>query len=84
MKLTKTTLTLTLTAVLGSTGVAAAPNNPFGMQALDSGYLQLAETETKSQDGKCGEGKCGNDKVKEEEPKTKDGKCGEGKCGSNK
>lgn len=33
----------------------------------------------KKKDGKCGEGKCGADKMKK-----KDGKCGEGKCGADK
>ena len=45
--------------------------NPFGLQTLDSGYMQDAA------EGKCGEGKCGGDKAK------KEGKCGEGKCGGD-
>ena len=41
--------------VIGSLAstVAVADVNPFGMQALESGYSQFAA------EGKCGEGKCG-------------------------
>ena len=81
MKLSKTTLTLAMTAALGVSGAATADvSNPFGMQQLDGGYVQLAEA--KAKDGKCGEGKCGDNKTAE--TKAKDGKCGEGKCGDNK
>mgnify|MGYP003321243608 CR=1 FL=1 len=63
--------------VIGSLAstVAVADVNPFGMQALESGYSQFA-AEGKCGEGKCGEGKCGGDKAE------KEGKCGEGKCGS--
>ena len=59
--------------VIGSLAstVAVADINPFGMQALESGYSQFAA------EGKCGEGMCGGDKKA-----AKEGKCGEGKCGS--
>ena len=52
--------------VIGSLAstVAVADVNPFGMQALESGYSQFAA------EGKCGEGKCGGDKAE------KEGKCG--------
>jgi uncharacterized low-complexity protein len=89
------------TAFVGSlalAGSAAAADNPFGLTALDGGYLQLAAAEGQSgsgsdelaklcaqkiRDGFCGEGKCG------------EGKCGaslkeacakkmEGKCGEGK
>ena len=81
MKLSKTTLTLAMTAALGVSGAASADiSNPFGMQQLDSGYVQLAEA--KAKDGKCGEGKCGDNKTAE--TKAEDGKCGEGKCGDKK
>jgi len=43
---------------------------------LQNGY-QVAQTDIKKKDGKCGEGKCGAEK-------KKDGKCGEGKCGADK
>lgn len=92
MNVSKTSITLALTAVLGSSGLAVAGDNPFGMQVLDKGYL-VAEANaktpntneaatSKSKDGKCGEGKCGAGTAKT--AKAKDGKCGEGKCGSSK
>ena len=92
MNASKTAITLTLTTLLGSTGVAFAGENPFGMQVLDQGY-QVAEAGTKAKDGKCGEGKCGSKseaKAKDgvcgakSDAKAKDGKCGEGKCGAGK
>ena len=77
----------TFAAALSASPVANADTNPFGMQNLSGGYMQLAEGkcgegkcgENKSKkEGKCGEGKCGEDKSK------KEGKCGEGKCGEGK
>lgn len=53
---------------------ADAGANPFAMNELSSGYMQVAS------EGKCGEGKCGGKKEKKE----MEGKCGEGKCGGNK
>jgi uncharacterized low-complexity protein len=50
--------------------------NPFAADTLQNGY-QVAQTDIKKKDGKCGEGKCGAEK-------KKDGKCGEGKCGADK
>ena len=91
----KTTMKKSLSIALGTTFVAAmsaspvanADANPFGMQNLESGYMQVAE-------GKCGEGKCGGDKAKEakcgegkcggDKKHKKEGKCGEGKCGGKK
>ena len=72
----------TFAAALSASPVANADTNPFGMQNLSGGYMQLAE-------GKCGEGKCGEGKSKKEgkcgEGKSKkEGKCGEGKCGEGK
>lgn len=96
MNTSKTAVTLALTAALGSTGVALAGDNPFGMQVLGQGY-QVAEADAKMPEGKCGatkgeaaggdmdkakEGKCG-DKAKAG-AKARDGKCGEGKCGASK
>ena len=75
----KNTMKKSLSVAMGATFAAAmtaspaafsAEANPFGMQNLESGYMQVAE-------GKCGEGKCGGDKAKE-------AKCGEGKCGGKK
>jgi len=57
----------------GNVANAAEGANPFAMNELSSGYMQLAE-------GKCGEGKCGGKKEK----KKMEGKCGEGKCGGAK
>ncbi|MGP0175195.1 HvfA family oxazolone/thioamide-modified RiPP metallophore [Pseudomonas sp. NCHU5208] len=80
----------TLTATLGAallTSVAftaQAASNPFAAQELSSGY-SLAAGE-KSQEGSCGEGKCGG-----EMKADKEGSCGaekkagaEGKCGGEK
>jgi len=83
----KYTMKKTLSVALGTTFLAAmsaspvanADANPFGMQNMESGYMQLAE-------GKCGEGKCGEGKMKKDGDMKmkKDGKCGEGKCGEGK
>ena len=71
-----------------SAGSALAAENPFGLQPLDSGYMQLAsshmegkcgEGKSETSEGKCGEGKCGEGKSE-----TSEGKCGEGKCGGEK
>ncbi|MGB5278845.1 MAG: hypothetical protein WBO73_00435 [Gammaproteobacteria bacterium] len=75
----------TFAAALSASPVANADSNPFGMQNLSSGYMQLAE-------GKCGEGKCGGKSEKEGKcgegkcggKSEKEGKCGEGKCGGMK
>jgi uncharacterized low-complexity protein len=53
---------------------ATAADNPFELSDLDAGYM-LADGH-KGEEGKCGEGKCGDDKGEE-------GKCGEGKCGTD-
>jgi uncharacterized low-complexity protein len=71
----------TFIAAMSASPVANADTNPFGMQNLESGYMQVAE-------GKCGEGKmdkakegkCGEGKM----DKAKEAKCGEGKCGEGK
>jgi len=82
-KSTKNSLAIALGAAfvtsLAAAPVANAAENPFAMSELSSGY-QVAEMA----EGKCGEGKCGGDKMK------KEGKCGEGKmdkegkCGEGK
>jgi len=66
-------------------GAVNAAENPFGMTQLDSGYLQVAESQ-------MGEGKCGGEKAKA--ATMPEGKCGgskaeaaampEGKCGGDK
>ncbi|MDH5711024.1 MAG: hypothetical protein OEZ15_05110 [Gammaproteobacteria bacterium] len=67
----------TFAASMAASPIANADENPFGMQNLESGYMQLAEgkcgANKKEEEGKCGEGK--------KEVKEKEGKCGEGKCG---
>lgn len=74
--------------------------NPFAMNELSGGYMQLADAsgadkpaqdggkESKqNMEGKCGEGKCGG---KKEMKQNMEGKCGEkksaqeGKCGEGK
>jgi len=69
----------TFAAAMAASPIANADESPFGMQALQSGYLQVAEAD--SDDGKMNmEGKCGEGKAK----MKKEGKCGEGKCGEGK
>ncbi|MGL5358991.1 MAG: HvfA family oxazolone/thioamide-modified RiPP metallophore [Shewanella sp.] len=63
------------TVVIGSTLALPSQANPFGFEALATGY-QLVGAE-----GKCGEGKCGETMKKVATDKAKEGKCGEGKCG---
>jgi uncharacterized low-complexity protein len=71
-----------------SPSMASADSNPFVSAELSSGYMQLAEHH--ADEGKCGEAKCGADKMKE---KMKEGNCGgdkmkekmnEGNCGGDK
>ena len=65
-----------IAAVLGTTfavslmasPIANAEQNPFEINELNNGYMQLAE-------GNCGEGSCGEGKGEGE------GSCGEGSCG---
>jgi uncharacterized low-complexity protein len=56
----------------------ATAANPFEINRLDGGY-QLAQSDMKQKDGKCGEAKCGADKKKEAScgaDKKKDASCG--------
>ena len=74
----------------------AADANPFAMNELSGGYMQLAEGKCGEgkkviKEGKCGEGKkvikegkCGEGKCGEGKKVIKEGKCGEGKCGGAK
>jgi len=87
-----TTLSIVGTAFVASlaaSNIATAQQagaNPFAMNELSSGYMQVAEgkcggdMKKGAKDGKCGEGKCGDSKKKS----AKEGKCGEGKCGGDK
>ncbi|MDT8453080.1 MAG: hypothetical protein RQ936_10120 [Gammaproteobacteria bacterium] len=85
----------TFIASMAAVPLSNADENPFGMQKLNAGYLQVAAVE-----GKCGEGKSdengkSNDKAKEKDKegkcgegdksseKEKEGKCGEAKCGAS-
>ena len=68
---------------MGNVANAAEGTNPFAMNEMSGGYMQLAE-------GKCGgsmkgekEGKCGGNKDMKDGKGKKEGKCGEGKCGGN-
>ena len=82
---------------VGNIANAAEGANPFAMNELSGGYMQLAEgkcggNKDMKKEGKCGEGKCGGAKEmnKNMEGKCggskakKEGKCGEGKCGGSK
>ena len=67
--------------------LANAAENPFAIQKASSA-LQVAQGE-KGMEGKCSDGKCGANKMKEgacsaATGKAKEGKCGKGKCGANK
>lgn len=96
MNAIKTTLTLALTAAIGSAGLAYAQGNPFALDHLGAGTL-VAAGDDKTESGKCGTGKCGVGKTKPKDAKcggdaakTAEGKCGagmdaktmEGKCGT--
>ncbi|MFV0594655.1 hypothetical protein [Shewanella sp.] len=65
------------TVVVGSAFSVNAQTNPFGFETMEAGY-QIVGSE-----GKCGEGKCGDDMKKAAAEKAKEGKCGEGKCGGD-
>ena len=81
---------------MSNVAVAAdAGANPFAMNELSSGYMQVASEGKcggkKSSEGKCGEGKCGGKKEMEKnmegncggKKSSSEGKCGEGKCGGS-
>ena len=96
----KNTMKKSLSVAMGATFLTAmsvspivsADANPFGMQNLESGYLQVAEGkcgEGKAKEAKCGEGKakeakCGGEGMENKSDKAKEAKCGEGKCGEGK
>lgn len=81
-------------ATLSMAPAVNAEQNPFSMNELSSGYMQVVEGEMKcgsnmkEGEGSCGgkkagkdvEGKCAGDKSE----KKAEGKCGEGKCGGSK
>jgi len=80
---------------LASSPIVNAADNPFNMTDLGSGYMVAEEGSCgdKKEEGKCGEGKCGDKKAEGEgkcgegkcgDKKKEEGKCGEGKCGDKK
>ncbi|MCK4675391.1 MAG: hypothetical protein KAT61_05710 [Gammaproteobacteria bacterium] len=80
----------TFIAAMSASPVANADTNPFGMQNLESGYMQVAEGKCgegmanksdKAKEAKCGEGKAKEAKCGEGKAKAEEAKCGEGKCG---
>ncbi len=87
-----------VTTLAAGNVAAEVDANPFAMNELSGGYMQLAygggskDKESKVKEGKDkeGEGKCGSDMKKDSEGKCggkkseKEGKCGEGKCGGSK
>ena len=69
----------TFAVSLMTSPVANAAENPFELNDLNSGYMQLAE-------GNCGEGKCGEGEGEGscgEGEGDGEGTCGEGSCGGN-
>ena len=97
----KKTLTLTLGGAIASTLMGSAPSiqageNPFAMSSINTAQ-QLAAADaklneggcsgSKTQEGKCGQGKCGAAMKSKEGgcsgSKTQEGKCGQGKCGAS-
>ena len=67
--------------VMAFSPLANAAENPFGMSNVATD-MQVA---TNHENGKCGEGKCGDSKKKGKcGDSEKEGKCGEGKCGDSK
>ncbi len=83
---------VTSLAISNVSAEADVNTNPFAMDELSSGYMQLAASyagNKSDKEGKCGEGKCGEKKDAGEgkcggEKSEKEGKCGEGKCGGEK
>lgn len=91
IKSNKTYLTISLLAfaLMVFTSIAQSSNSPFAQ--VDKNQTSFV---VKGEKGKCGEGKCGNNKpakavateTTQEEPAetTTEKKCGEGKCGDKK
>jgi len=75
---------------LAASATAMAAENPFEAADLDTGYLVAGGEKT--EEGKCGEGKCGGEKAAEGScggEKAAEGSCGgekaaEGSCGGEK
>ncbi len=81
-----TSLFAGLTAnVVNADEIANLETNPFSLNELEQGYMQMAKADTKKtavkmKDGACGEGKCGASMT----PKGALEKTVEGKCAGNK
>ena len=80
-----------LLSVIALTAFAYINSNNTSTEDLSASTptsTELLALNTVDFDGKCGEGKCGDDKKKEAkcgDDKAKDAKkCGEGKCGDDK
>lgn len=98
--------TALVTSLAASNLAAGTTANPFAMNELSGGYMQLAYGDSAgkagqegkcggkktTQEGKCGEGKCGGKSEMKQNMEGKcggkkaeqEGKCGEGKCGGSK
>ena len=70
-------LAASIAAVSGHAGATELSLDQLDAKSLDGGYMLFAKALTN--EGKCGEGKCGGDAKGK-----KEGKCGEGKCGGDK
>ena len=100
MAISKKPLAAALGAAFMASTVAplvSAEANPFSAQQLSGGYDQVNFAH--HEEGKCGEGKCGDSKKGEgscggekgaegscggDKKADGEGKCGEGKCGGDK
>lgn len=82
MKKLNTAIVTLGATLLGASFTVSAAENPFAVQELQSGY-NLADSHAGGmEEGKCGEGTCGEEDKDDEAGKDKEGKCGEGTCGS--
>ncbi len=82
MKKIKTSLAIAVgTGLMGGLTGLNVQANPFEMQELSSGYMQLAVADAVKTKAKTPEAKCAGDKPMTG-PKTVEAKCGEGVCSS--
>jgi uncharacterized low-complexity protein len=76
------TLTLAVGSALLGTCMAASAANPFSLNDMSKGYMQVADAPAaaaKPAEGKCGEGKCGSQKNGKAHPEAA---CGADKMGA--
>lgn len=86
MRKSQKSVSLAIGSALALSVAATAVNaaeNPFALKTLQNGY-QVADHHDKSEEGKCGAGKCGSSMKKEAEGKCSAEKAHEGKCGGEK